>query len=130
MGEGREFKLGLSGALPLGAWLKTTTHCPTWKRRRGEVTNGRTTLCAVLGKKPEGYGAFWAGNKDQRMYRREQRPHRVRTLQAGWHHSSGAPWSSFSTLSGCHVQGFACMCSNQASLNSCEEKRDRFRSPV
>lgn len=68
MGEGREFRLGLSGALPLGAWLKTTTHCPT--------------------------------------------------LQAGWHHSSGAPWSSFSTLSGCHVQGFACMCSSQASLNS------------
>lgn len=61
---------------------------------------------------------------------REQRPHCVRTLQAGWHHSSGAPWSSFSTLSGCHVQGFACMCSSHASLNSCEEKRDRFKSPV
>lgn len=36
MGEGREFRLGLSGALPLGAWLKTTTHCPTCKGRRGE----------------------------------------------------------------------------------------------
>ena len=33
IGDGREFKLGLSGALPLGAWLKTTTHCPTWKAR-------------------------------------------------------------------------------------------------
>lgn len=31
IGDGREFKLGLSGARPLGAWLKTTTHCPTWK---------------------------------------------------------------------------------------------------
>lgn len=31
MGDGREFRLGLSGARPLGAWLKTTTHCPTWK---------------------------------------------------------------------------------------------------
>lgn len=29
MGDGRECKLGLRGALPLGAWLKTTTHCPT-----------------------------------------------------------------------------------------------------
>ena len=29
IGDGREFKLGLRGALPLGAWLKTTTHCPT-----------------------------------------------------------------------------------------------------
>jgi len=35
MGEGREFRLGLSGALPLGAWLKTTTHCPTCKRGEG-----------------------------------------------------------------------------------------------
>ena len=39
IGDGREFKLGLSGARPLGAWLKTTTHCPTWKTKN---------LCSVL----------------------------------------------------------------------------------
>lgn len=66
---------------------------------------------------------------------REQGPRCVHTLQAGWHHSSGAPWSSFSTLSGCHVQGLACMCSNQASLNSwggkghIQESGLAFRSP-
>lgn len=81
-------------------------------------------LCAVSEGKTGGYGAFWAGDKGQGMNKREQRPCGVRTLQAGWHHSSGAPWSSFSTLSGCHVQGFTCMCSNQASLNSWGENRD------
>ena len=39
IGDGREFKLGLSGARPLGAWLKTTTHCPTWKTK---------DVCSVL----------------------------------------------------------------------------------
>lgn len=69
-------------------------------------------------------------NKEGGVSVGEQGPRCARTLQAGWHHSSGAPWSSFSTLSGCHVQGLACMCSNQASLNSWGRKGDRFRSLV
>lgn len=68
MGEGRELRLGLSGARPDGACEKTTTHWPT--------------------------------------------------LQAGWHHSSGAPWSSFSTCSCCHLHGGASMWRSQASLRS------------
>lgn len=75
----------------------------------------------MLGRR-RGYGAFWAGNKEGGIRVREQGPRYVHTLHAGWHHSSGAPWSSFSTLSGCHVQGLACMCSSQASLNSWEGK--------
>jgi len=84
-------------------------------------------------KKEESLGH--SGQESIQICAKEQRSHctclKARlTLQAGWHHSSGAPWSSFSTLSGCHVQGFACMCSSQASLNSCEEKHKGFRRPV
>lgn len=35
MGDGREFRLGLRGAWPEGAWEKTTTHWPTCRRRAG-----------------------------------------------------------------------------------------------
>lgn len=123
MGDGRELRLGLSGALPLGAWLKTTTHCPTCGES-GEQTSGGHF---VLGRRSI-YGAFWEGIKRVGI-KREWGPCCVHTLHAGWHHSSGAPWSSFSTLSGCHVQGLACMWSNQASLKSWGGKGDRFRSP-
>lgn len=41
IGDGREFKLGLRGARPLGAWLKTTTHWPTCKREKRELGHWR-----------------------------------------------------------------------------------------
>lgn len=61
MGEGREFRLGLSGALPLGAWLKTTTHCPTCKRGEGMGYGLLGGMLAQLGQKGRELGAFRAG---------------------------------------------------------------------
>lgn len=49
------------------------------------------------------------------------------TLHAGWHHSSGAPCSSFCTCSCCHLHGRASMCRSQASFRSFNKRTMRIQ---